>query len=86
MTQHTSVSRSLVKYAWLSIGVAAVTIALKAGAYVVTGSVSLLSDAMESVVNLVAAIVALISLMLAAKPASSRYTFGRSRPSIFCSG
>lgn len=83
MTQHTSVSRSLVKYAWLSIGVAAVTIALKAGAYVVTRSVSLLSDAMESVVNLVAAIVALISLMLAAKPASSRYTFGRSKAEYF---
>lgn len=73
----------LTTFAWLSIGAAVVTIALKTGAYFLTGSVSLLSDAMESVVNLVAAIVALIALTLAAKPASSRYTFGRSKAEYF---
>lgn len=83
MTQDTRHRENLVPYAWLSIGVAIVTIALKAGAYLATGSVSLLSDAMESVVNLVAAVIALISLMLAAKPASSRYTFGRSKAEYF---
>ena len=73
----------LTTFAWLSIGAAVVTIALKTGAYFLTGSVSLLSDAMESVVNLVAAIVALIALTLAAKPASSKYTFGRTKAEYF---
>ncbi|QOR48350.1 cation transporter [Trueperella pecoris] len=83
MTQNISQPQNLTKFAWLSIAVAVLTIGLKAGAYLVTGSVSLLSDAMESVVNLVAAVIALISLMLAAKPASSRYTFGRSKAEYF---
>ncbi|MDP9806926.1 cation diffusion facilitator family transporter [Trueperella bonasi] len=74
---------NLTKYAWLSIAVAIITIALKAGAYFLTGSVSLLSDAMESVVNLVAAVIALIALTLAAKPASSRYTYGRTKAEYF---
>lgn len=82
MTSETS-EPNLTKYAWLSIAVALLTIALKTGAYFLTGSVSLLSDAMESVVNLVAAIIALIALTLAAKPASSRYTFGRSKAEYF---
>lgn len=75
--------RDLSKFAWFSVGAAISTIALKYIAYEVTGSVSLLSDAMESVVNLVAAIVALIALKLAAKPANSRYTFGRSKAEYF---
>ncbi|MFP7695904.1 cation diffusion facilitator family transporter [Trueperella sp. LYQ143] len=76
-------SSALVRYAWLSIVVAIITISIKAGAYLLTGSVSLLSDAMESVVNLVAAIIALIALKLAAAPATSRYTFGRSKAEYF---
>lgn len=75
--------KDLSKYAWLSIAAAIFTIALKAGAYWVTDSVSLLSDAMESVVNLVAAIVALIALKMAARPANSKYTFGRSKAEYF---
>lgn len=81
--QRPKAPRDLSKFAWLSIGAAVFTIALKAGAYWVTGSISLLSDAMESVVNLVAAIVALIALKLAAKPANERYTFGRSKAEYF---
>jgi cation diffusion facilitator family transporter len=57
---------TLTRFAWLSIAVAIVTISLKAGAYLVTGSVGLLSDALESLVNLVAAIIALIALILIA--------------------
>ena len=53
---------TLTRFAWLSIAAAIVTISLKAGAYLVTGSVGLLSDALESLVNLVAAIIALIAL------------------------
>lgn len=74
---------NLAKFAWLSIAAAIVTIAMKVAAYMLTESVSLLSDAMESVVNLVAAIVALYALKLAAKPADSRYTFGRSKAEYF---
>ena len=50
---------TLTRYAWLSIAAAVLTISLKAGAYYVTGSVGLLSDALESIINLVAAIIAL---------------------------
>lgn len=74
---------NLTKFAWLSIAIATVTIILKTAAYFLTGSVSLLSDAMESVVNLVAAVIALIALITAAKPASSRYTYGRSKAEYF---
>ena len=51
--------RRLTRVLWLSVAAAVCTIALKAGAFVLTGSVGLLSDAAESLVNLVAAIVAL---------------------------
>ncbi|MCI7551358.1 MAG: cation diffusion facilitator family transporter [Actinomycetaceae bacterium] len=73
----------LSRFAWLSLSAAVLTIVLKVAAYWLTDSVSLLSDAMESVVNLVAAIVALIALKLAARPADSRYTFGRSKAEYF---
>ena len=61
-------NNSLTRFAWLAIGGAVVTIALKAAAYFLTGSVGLLSDALESVVNLVAAVIALAALTLARKP------------------
>ena len=54
----------LTRYAWLSIAAAVVTITMKASAYFLTGSVGLLSDALESMVNLAAAIVALLVLRL----------------------
>jgi divalent metal cation (Fe/Co/Zn/Cd) transporter len=47
---------SLTRYAWLSIGAAVISITLKFAAYFVTGSVGLLSDALESIVNLVAVV------------------------------
>src|SRR3712207_490349 len=55
-------------YAVLSIVAAALTIGLKVGAYLLTGSVGLFSDAAESVVNLVAAVAALWALIYAARP------------------
>ncbi len=73
----------LSKYAWLSIGAALLTIGLKSGAYLLTGSVGLLSDAAESVVNLVAAIVALIALKVAASPADDGHHFGHSKAEYF---
>ena len=58
----------LTRFAWLSIAAAVVTIALKATAYFLTGSVGLLSDALESFVNLAGAIMALAMLSVASQP------------------
>lgn len=76
----------LTKFAWLSIAAALVTIALKTAAWWVTGSVGLLSDAAESVVNLIAAIVALYVLRVAARPADKNHHFGHSKAEYFSSG
>jgi cation diffusion facilitator family transporter len=72
-------------YAALSIGAAITTIALKFGAYKLTGSVGLLSDAFESVVNLVAALAAFWALSYAAKPPDAEHTFGHSKAEYFSS-
>jgi cation diffusion facilitator family transporter len=74
---------SLTRYAWLSIAAAVVTIALKTGAYLLTGSVGLLSDAAESVVNLVAAVIALIALTVAARPADESHHYGHGKAEYF---
>jgi cation diffusion facilitator family transporter len=77
---------SLTRFAWLSIIAAIVTITLKASAYTLTGSVGLLSDAIESFVNLAAAIVALIALKILERPASDEFTFGFYKIEYFSSG
>ncbi len=74
---------NLTRFAWLSIGAALVTIALKVSAYLLTGSVGLLSDAAESLVNLVAAAVALLALSLAARPADQKHHFGHTKAEYF---
>ena len=76
----------LTKFAWLSIAAAVLTIALKSGAYLLTGSVGLLSDAAESLVNLVAAVVALIALHVAARPADDNHNFGHGKAEYFSAG
>ncbi|MDX2239853.1 MAG: cation diffusion facilitator family transporter [Leptolyngbyaceae cyanobacterium bins.302] len=73
-------------YTFLSIGAAMLTIALKAGAYFLTGSVGLLSDAAESVVNLVAAIIATWAVTYAAKPPDEEHAFGHYKAEYFSSG
>ncbi|HET9109694.1 MAG TPA: cation diffusion facilitator family transporter [Ktedonobacterales bacterium] len=73
-------------YTWLSIAAALVTMALKFFAYQLTGSVGLLSDAVESVVNLVAALVALWALWLAGRPADEEHHYGHSKAEYFSSG
>lgn len=78
--------RDLQRYAWLSIAAAITTIALKAIAYLVTGSVGLLSDALESVVNLVAACVALWALRVAAAPPDAEHPHGHDKAEYFSSG
>lgn len=79
-------TRGLTKFAWLSIAAAVVTIGLKSGAYLLTGSVGLLSDAAESLVNLVAAVVALIALHAAALPADDNHNFGHGKAEYFSAG
>jgi cation diffusion facilitator family transporter len=77
---------ALAAYAWLSIGAALATIALKTAAYWVTDSVGLLSDALESLVNLAAAVVALVMIRLAARPPDEEYAYGYSKAEYFASG
>ncbi|HKI63184.1 MAG TPA: cation diffusion facilitator family transporter [Burkholderiales bacterium] len=77
---------SLTRYAWLSVSAALATIALKATAWLVTGSVGMLSDALESVVNLAAALLALWMLRIAAAPPDADHPFGRSKAEYFASG
>jgi cation diffusion facilitator family transporter len=76
----------LTNFAWLSIAAALVTITLKSGAYLLTGSVGLLSDAAESGVNLVAAVVALVALHVAARPADDNHNFGHGKAEYFSAG
>lgn len=73
-------------YGFLSIGAAIATIALKFGAYLLTNSVGFLSDALESVVNLVAAIGAVWALTYAVKPPDDEHVFGHSKAEYFSSG
>ena len=77
---------SLTRFAWLSIAAALVTIGLKTVAYLLTGSVGLLSDAIESVVNLVGGIMALAMLTVAARPADEAHAFGHGKAEYFSSG
>lgn len=78
-----SATRDLTRYAWLAIAAAITTISLKGGAWLLTGSVGLLSDAAESIVNLVAAVVALIALRVAALPADDNHNFGHTKAEYF---
>ena len=75
--------KDLSAYAWLSIGAALTTIALKGWAAWMTGSVGLLSDAAESAVNLVAAVIALIVLKISIRPADEDHQFGHSKAEYF---
>ena len=76
---------SLTRFAWLSIAASVTTIALKSGAYLLTNSVGFLSDAVESLVNLVAGIMALAMLIVAARPADESHAYGHSKAEYFSS-
>ncbi len=79
-------AKSARPYALLSIAAAILTIALKMEAYRLTSSVGLLSDALESIVNLVAALFAFWALSLAAKPPDDEHPFGHTKAEYFSSG
>jgi cation diffusion facilitator family transporter len=79
-------SDRLIRLLWLSIAAAVATIALKVTAYLLTGSIGLLSDAAESVVNLVAAVVAMAALRWALKPADEEHAYGHQKAEYFSAG
>lgn len=74
------------RYTLLSIAAAVITIALKMTAYLMTGSVGLFSDALESVINLVAALVAFAMLTIAARPPDEEHAYGHFKAEYFSSG
>jgi cation diffusion facilitator family transporter len=78
--------RTLERYAWLSLSAAVVTVALKTYAWYITGSVGLLSDALETVVNIAAALLTLSMLKIAAAPPDARHPYGRFKAEYFASG
>lgn len=71
---------------WASVAVALVTIALKTGAWWLTDSVGLLSDAMESLVNLASAVFGLMMVTIAARPADEDHPYGHHKAEYFSSG
>ncbi|WJW67362.1 cation diffusion facilitator family transporter [Candidatus Chlorohelix allophototropha] len=73
------------KFIYLSLATSFATITLKAVAFLLTGSVSLLSDAMESIVNVVAAFTALIALKIAARPPDKTHQYGHEKAEFFSS-
>lgn len=83
---YTSQPVNITRFAWLSIAAAIITILLKFSAYWLTNSVGLLSDALESLVNLATAIVALFALKIATRPADEEFTYGYSKIEYFSSG
>jgi cation diffusion facilitator family transporter len=78
-------TQSLKKFIYLSIAAAIATISLKFLAYHLTNSVGLFSDALESCVNLVAAVIALVMLTIAEKPADEEHAFGHGKAEYFSS-
>ena len=86
MTQMASEQTSLAKYGWLSITAAVSTIVLKSYAYWLTDSVGLLSDALESMINLVAAIIVLVVLSIASRPPDDDHAYGHDKVEYFSSG
>ncbi|MEI6606527.1 MAG: cation diffusion facilitator family transporter [Verrucomicrobiota bacterium] len=86
MTQTNTNRANLTRFAWLSIAAALVTIMLKSAAFYLTGSVGLLSDALESLVNLMGGMMALAMLTIAARPADEDHAYGHSKAEYFSSG
>ena len=86
MTQIITNRANLTRFAWISIAAALVTIVLKSAAFYLTGSVGLLSDALESLVNLMGGMMALAMLTIAARPADDDHAYGHSKAEYFSSG
>ncbi|MFM8342650.1 MAG: cation diffusion facilitator family transporter [Methylomonas sp.] len=78
--------KSLTAYGWLSFAAAIVTIALKTYAWWLTDSVGLLSDALESLINLVAAIIMIAVLSVSSRPPDNDHAYGHEKIEYFSSG
>lgn len=78
--------KSARSYIYLSIGAALITIIMKFGAYLLTDSVGLLSDAIEALVNLAAALFAFWALTIADRPPDEEHAYGHSKVEYFASG
>jgi cation diffusion facilitator family transporter len=78
--------QSLTRYAWLSVAAGVLTFIIKLAAATVSGSVGLLSDALEAIVNLVAATIALIVLKIVQRPPDDDHPFGHDKAEYFSSG
>ncbi|MES2470007.1 MAG: cation diffusion facilitator family transporter [Verrucomicrobiota bacterium] len=76
----------VVRFALLSVAAAVVTFVLKLVAWQLTGSVTLLSDALESVANLAAALVAVASVTVSARPADDEHAYGHTKVEYFAGG
>jgi cation diffusion facilitator family transporter len=79
-------NHAIQRMAYLSIVTSVATMALKFGAWYLTDSVSLLSDAVESLVNLTAGLIALAALIIAARPADADHAYGHDKAEYFSSG
>jgi cation diffusion facilitator family transporter len=77
---------NLARLAWLAIAAAVATIALKTAAWALTGSVGFLSDAAESLVNLAAAVMALLILRWVARPPDAEHMYGHEKAEYFSAG
>jgi len=78
--------QSLKRYALLSIAAALLTMGIKFTSYLITGSVGLLSDAMESIVNLFGGVMAWVMLSIAHRPPDEDHAFGHNKAEYFSSG
>ncbi len=74
------------RYAWLSIATAVGVIILKFSAYLLTGSIGFLSDALESGANILSAIITLVALLIAARPPDKEHAFGHAKAEYFSVG
>jgi cation diffusion facilitator family transporter len=83
---HAAATQDLSRYGWLSVAAAVLTLALKSGAWFATGSVGMMSDALESLVNLAAGLLAVYSLRVAAQPPDEGHPLGHGKVEYFTSG
>jgi cation diffusion facilitator family transporter len=86
LTEPRSERASLARWAWLSVAAAVLTLALKLAAWWWTGSIGLFSDAMESFVNLAAALFAVLALRVADQPADHNHQYGHDKIEYFSGG
>lgn len=81
-----SLLKTPARFALVSVAASLATMALKLAAFLMTGSVGIFSDAAESVINLAAGLIAFVALLIAARPADRRHTYGHDKVEYFASG